>query len=467
MGTTSVMTINRSDIITVEGLNPRKRRNKVADQELFLSIKNRMVELGEGDAIIVPLLVRPSATRKGAYDLANGERRLEGAAKAGMKSVPCVVREMSNDELYQLRLLESLQHSDLHPLDESDAYLKLQQDHKLSAEMIAARVAKPVDEVKRRLTLQKITPKVRKELEAGVLTVDHAEVLAMYPAEVQDFAVKENTTTERRTGYDGKDATLVPAAGACTECPFRSGAFTDLFDDLPADRCTKKACFDEKMHAFAKREAAAAKEKAGVAPIPISTNEYYSRKQGAVTKDKWEKAKADDKGAVPGQIVDGDGVGRVIYVKVKKETQAKQKPPSEKERKLAEKHREQERRREAFHAELDAVLLTKAPGQVAKLKHDDLVLIADCIQSEYCDMEEEITKALKITHLQTTKLKDDQLVRLILLWALYSNGQQDLGRARLAAAKRWKVNMATVKKAVAAKLKVVEKGDGAAAEEEE
>lgn len=128
--------------------------------------------------VIQPLVVAPDPAVSGVYMIVAGERRWRASRKAGLETVPVVVREVSGDrELLELALVENLQRSDLNPLDEAEAYLALQEKFSLSQEEIAARVGKARTTVTNSLRLLRLPDEVQELLREGQLTAGQARPL--------------------------------------------------------------------------------------------------------------------------------------------------------------------------------------------------------------------------------------------------------------------------------------------------
>jgi ParB family chromosome partitioning protein len=140
--------------------NPRQPRDKFDSKdldELTASIREH--------GIIQPLIVSPEEA--GKYTLIAGERRLEAAKKAGLRSVPAILREVSDRELLELALIENLQRADLNPLEEAQAYFQLTEDFGLSHEEVALRVGKSRPAVSNTLRLLQLSDTVKQALVAS------------------------------------------------------------------------------------------------------------------------------------------------------------------------------------------------------------------------------------------------------------------------------------------------------------
>jgi ParB family chromosome partitioning protein len=145
--------------------NPRQPRDRFDPkdlEELTASIREH--------GIIQPLIVSPET--EGKYTLIAGERRLEAAKKAGLSSVPAILREVSDRELLELALIENLQRADLNPLEEAQAYFQLTDDFGLSHEEVALRVGKSRPAVSNTLRLLQLSDTVKQALVASYTHAD-------------------------------------------------------------------------------------------------------------------------------------------------------------------------------------------------------------------------------------------------------------------------------------------------------
>lgn len=147
---------------------PRSRFDQVELQELTDSIK----EYG----LIQPLVIT-NAEQSGKYTLIAGERRWLAAKQAGLKSVPVVIREASDQQRLELALIENIQRADLNALEEAEAYRQLVEEFSLSHEELATRVGKSRTAVTNTLRLLKLPVTVQKHLLDGDISAGHARAL--------------------------------------------------------------------------------------------------------------------------------------------------------------------------------------------------------------------------------------------------------------------------------------------------
>jgi ParB family transcriptional regulator, chromosome partitioning protein len=146
---------------------PRKTFNEASIEELARSVREH--------GIVQPLVV----TRAGdKYKLIAGERRLRAAQKAGLTTVPALIKEMMQEgDALQIALIENIQREDLNPIEEAMAYHQLHDDFQLTQEEISKRVGKERSTVANFLRLLKLPDPVKKLLASGQLSMGHARAL--------------------------------------------------------------------------------------------------------------------------------------------------------------------------------------------------------------------------------------------------------------------------------------------------
>ena len=242
--------------------NVRKVATTAADKELVESVK--------AQGILSALLVRPSKGVKHEFRLVAGHRRLAAALAAGLTTVPCIVKEMTDEEAATAQMVENLQREDLTPLEEAEAFKRMM-DVGMTHVDIAAKVAKSRVYVYQRLRLVTLSPKVKKALAAGTLSVNYAIEMLVLPshaaqekvleAVLEDYSkirnrkdlrkiIGDNQFDLAKAPFSRKDEALVPKAGACLNCAKRTGAQADLLDDTgKVDLCLDGTCYAAKLKA--------------------------------------------------------------------------------------------------------------------------------------------------------------------------------------------------------------------------
>jgi ParB family chromosome partitioning protein len=155
--------------------NPRQPRVQFNAQELE-ELATSIREHG----ILQPLVVSPG--EDGSYVLIAGERRLEAARKAGLRTVPVVIRHATDQQLLELALIENVQRADLNPLEEAEAFRHLIDEFGLSHEAVAARLGKSRVAVTNTLRLLEAAPAVKQALVDGKISEGHARALLALPS---------------------------------------------------------------------------------------------------------------------------------------------------------------------------------------------------------------------------------------------------------------------------------------------
>lgn len=237
------------------------------------------------DGVLQPIVVRPHPEKEGHWEIRAGERRWRAAKLADLKEIPAVVRSLDDEAALSVTIAENLQRQDLHPLEEA-ATIQLAFERGYDAKAVAARLGKSVAYIVRRASLTRLCKEWRAEIQrpdsdASRLTVAHLELIARLPEETQLLLAEHDfskvfgrgfpTVEELQRVIDGglqslrvmpwplEDETLDPKAGACLNCPKRSGMHPVLFDaeDAPqdgkvskTDRCLDPACYERKHAAF-------------------------------------------------------------------------------------------------------------------------------------------------------------------------------------------------------------------------
>lgn len=165
---------------------PRKTFRPEELAELADSIKQ--------NGILQPLLVR----KKGSgYEIVAGERRYQAAKAAGLSEVPVVIREISDDEVFKLALIENLQRSDLSPLEEAQGYRQLIKEKGLTQEELAKILSKSRSAITNTLRLLDLPEEVQGLVEEGKLTAGHARAILAVPSEEGRIKLAQKVVEER------------------------------------------------------------------------------------------------------------------------------------------------------------------------------------------------------------------------------------------------------------------------------
>ena len=170
------------DLIEPNNFQPRTSFDEERLEQLAQSIR--------ANGIIQPLLVRRLSTDR--YQLVAGERRWRAAQRAGLHRVPCVVKEIPEDKMLELALIENIQRQELNAIEEAHAYKRLIEALGLTQEMVAQRVGRDRTFITNYLRLLRLPEDIQRMVEAEQLSMGHARaLLGVDEPEIQRKLAKE------------------------------------------------------------------------------------------------------------------------------------------------------------------------------------------------------------------------------------------------------------------------------------
>lgn len=171
--------------------NPNQPR-KTFDEDKLAELADSIRQNG----VLQPILVR----RKGQkYEIVAGERRYQASKLAGLKEIPAVVREIDDDKVFQLALIENLQRSDLSPIEEAKGYKQLLTSRSLTQEELAKILSKSRSSIANTLRLMDLPVEVQHMMEQGLLTAGHARAILAVPSEEGRIKLAKKVVTESLT----------------------------------------------------------------------------------------------------------------------------------------------------------------------------------------------------------------------------------------------------------------------------
>ena len=190
------------DLIRPGQQQPRTTFDQARLEELAQSIRT--------SGIIQPLLVRP---RGGLFELVAGERRWRAAQLAGLERIPAIIREIPDEKLLELALIENIQRQELNPIEEANAYKRLIESLHLTQDEVAQRVGRDRTFITNYLRILKLPSEIQLLLETEKLSFGHARALLglsdvilqrRYAQKIvkQNWSVRE---TERRIKHASQD----------------------------------------------------------------------------------------------------------------------------------------------------------------------------------------------------------------------------------------------------------------------
>ena len=334
------------EAIRESGSNPRRVFDDCQLGELAANIRLH--------GVLQAILVRPSPDgADGMYELIAGARRFRASKLAGKNTIPATVRNLTDAEAQEVRLIENLQRSNIHELDEGIGYrslIDLRPDF-YTVETIAAQVCKSPSYVKGRISLTELIPAAQTAFYDGRLTVAHALEIARLQPRDQERALMECFPGHRGTGsilkdrkaeavmvrqlrewiereihldlknapFDTEDVNLLPAAGACSTCRKRTGNNPLLFPEIKnRSLCTDPACHHAKIQAFVQLRVGPLVNE-GKKPVQISESPSWQvHTKAANTLYEGQYRRAEREGECPhtqvAVVVDGREAGTVMHV---------------------------------------------------------------------------------------------------------------------------------------------------------
>jgi ParB family chromosome partitioning protein len=156
-------------IIDEIAANPYQPRSRMSDD----SLENLRASISE-KGVLQPVIVR---RKSGRLELVAGERRLRAAKLAKMKSIPAVIKSVTDSEALEIALVENLQREDLNPIDEARGYRELISRFNLTQEQLATKLARDRSTIANVLRLLNLPGPVKQGLEEGKITMSHARAL--------------------------------------------------------------------------------------------------------------------------------------------------------------------------------------------------------------------------------------------------------------------------------------------------
>lgn len=220
------------------------------------------------NGILEPLIVRPRDRKLGGgYEIGAGVRRLKAATMAELKTVPCIVRELDDEDMIALQVDENRQREGLHPIDEAD-YCQELAARGMAHEAIGKKLGLKKRVVVQRMALLALGKQARAAFVAG--RFDHEAALALaqvgdvarqrdvlaaidagtlQPEEIAGYVRRTFTAPLDDVPWRKSDEKLVVKAGACSTCPKRSEVQRDLFPEAKGSRCLDVDCWRGKMEA--------------------------------------------------------------------------------------------------------------------------------------------------------------------------------------------------------------------------
>jgi ParB family transcriptional regulator, chromosome partitioning protein len=187
--------------IPVATIEPNRNQPRTSfDEDTLIALTASIREVG----VLQPVLVREVGD--GRYELIAGERRWRAAKRAGLQSLPAIVRTVSDRGRVEQALIENLHRQDLNPLEEAGAYQQLIEDFGLTHEQLSSRVGKSRAAITNTLRLFQLPPGVQKMVSDGQLSAGHARALLGTPDRAFQEALARRAVAEQMSVRAVEDA---------------------------------------------------------------------------------------------------------------------------------------------------------------------------------------------------------------------------------------------------------------------
>ena len=168
----------------------REQPRKVFDEESLQELAESIKQFG----VLQPLIVQK---RKDYYEIIAGERRWRASKLAGLKEVPVIIKEFSEQEILEISLIENIQRENLNPIEEAMAYKKLLEEFHLKQDEVAERVSKSRTAVTNSMRLLKLDEQVQQMVISDMISTGHARALLAIEDKEQQLMLAQKIFDEK------------------------------------------------------------------------------------------------------------------------------------------------------------------------------------------------------------------------------------------------------------------------------
>lgn len=173
----------------------REQPRKNFDEDALLELADSIKQFG----LLQPILVQD---RKDYYEIIAGERRWRAAKLAGLKEVPVIIKNLTEQEIVEIALIENIQREDLNPIEEAQAYKKLLQEFNLKQDEVAERVSKSRTAVTNSMRLLKLSEEVQQMVINEMITTGHARALLAIEDSEEQYMIAQKIFDEKLSVRD-------------------------------------------------------------------------------------------------------------------------------------------------------------------------------------------------------------------------------------------------------------------------
>tara|TARA_B100000035_G_scaffold127529_1_gene108443 strand:- start:2329 stop:3186 length:858 start_codon:yes stop_codon:yes gene_type:complete len=172
-------------------IQPRRIFEKASIAELADSIKSK--------GLVQPILVRPSESNPGEYEIIAGERRWRAAQVAQLHEIPAVVRNLDDVESLEIAIIENVQRADLSPIEEATGYKKLMENYGHTQEALSEIVGKSRSHVANIIRLLSLPSSIQDMISQGSISAGHARAImnSAFPEQLADKIISENLSVRQ------------------------------------------------------------------------------------------------------------------------------------------------------------------------------------------------------------------------------------------------------------------------------
>lgn len=173
----------------------REQPRKNFDEDSLIELAESIKQFG----LLQPILVQD---RKTYFEIVAGERRWRAAKMAGLKEVPVIVRDLTEQEIVEISLIENIQRENLNPIEEAMAYKRLLTEFDLKQDEVAERVSKSRTAVTNSMRLLKLCDEVQQMIIDDMITTGHARALISIEDKEQQYAIAQKIFDEKLSVRD-------------------------------------------------------------------------------------------------------------------------------------------------------------------------------------------------------------------------------------------------------------------------
>ncbi len=183
-------------MININKVEPnREQPRKKFEEDALMELSDSVRQFG----ILQPLIVRK---RKDYYEIIAGERRWRAAKMAGLKEIPVIIKEYTEQEIIEIGLIENIQRENLNPIEEAAAYKRLLEEFHLKQDEVAERVSKSRTAVTNSMRLLKLSEKVQQMVIDDMISTGHARPLLALDDEKQQYELATKIFDEKLSVRD-------------------------------------------------------------------------------------------------------------------------------------------------------------------------------------------------------------------------------------------------------------------------